>query len=240
MSEKSPDQRYVAHLDMLGMSELALRDPDLAWSVLCRLTQAKDERLGLSLEKVDTGELIGDRIESFTFSDTIILFSRSDEVADTYAMIILVAELFTRALYHCVPLRGGIAHGRFMFNLDHNLFAGPALVQAYHLSEDAQWLGVRVDDEIARRASEIPIRSERGKDAITKWGVPNKRGDLSDAHVLNWVETHRHTFTVAPPISVTAFYGPLTRLFGPFSELPAAVQRKYQNTVSFINSQLAD
>jgi len=233
------DHRYVAHLDMLGMSELTIRDPDLAWSVLCDLSRAKEERLGLHFERIDTGEVIGDRVTSFTFSDTIVIFSRSDEDADAYAMVLLVTEIFTRALYYGVPLRGGIAHGRFLFNFDYNLFAGPALVRAYQLSEEAQWLGIRVDEAIAKKAAAVPIRSERGRDTTIRWPVPTKDGVLSDSYVINWVETHRHTFMVPHPISLDAFYGPFTRLFGPVAGLPASVRSKYLNTVSFINHQLA-
>lgn len=239
MNQQQNDYRYVAHLDMLGISELTLRDPDLAWSVLCDLSRAKEERIGLRFERVDTGEVIGDRIESFTFSDTIIIFSRSDEVADTYAMVVLIQELFTRAYYYGVPLRGGIAHGRFLFNIDYKLFAGPALVHAYQLSEESQWLGIRVDETVAQRALGIPIRSERGKDAITRWPVPTKVSAMSDSFVINWVETHRHTFTVPHPISLDEFYGPFARLFGPIANLKEKDRNKYENTVAFINKQLA-
>lgn len=233
------DYRYVAHLDMLGMSELAIRDPDLAWAVLSKLSLAKEERLGLQIERLDTHEVIRDRVTSFTFSDTIIVFSRSDESADGHAMILLVTELFTKALHYSVPLRGGIAHGRFMFNLDHNLFAGPALVKAYRLSEEAQWLGIRVDEAVAERAAAIPIRSDRGRNAVITWPVPIKSGESEFSNVIDWVETHRANFLVSAPIAVDAFYGPFRELFGPFGNLPAGVRVKYENTVAFINQRLS-
>jgi hypothetical protein len=150
--QTTPDYRYVAHLDMLGMSELTQRDPDLAWAVLSKLTQAKHEILGLTIGLLDTGEVISERVYALTFSDTILLFSLSDTPADTRAILILAEELFCRALHYSIPLRGGIAHGRFIFNLDENLFAGPPLVAAYHLSETSQWLGIRLDSATAERA----------------------------------------------------------------------------------------
>ena len=237
--QTASDLRYVAHLDMLGMSDLAMRNPDLAWEVLSQLTKAKQDRLGLGLQKIDTGEFIQDRITSFTFSDTIIVFSRSDEPADTQAIVLLVTELFSSALHYCIPLRGGIAHGRFMFNLEHNLFAGPALVQAYRLSEEAQWLGLRVDQEVAERSARVPIRSGRGKPAVIPWSTPLKAGEVEDSLVIDWVETHRNNFQVKPPIGVAEFYAPFARLFGPFDALPDAVRTKYENTVVFINDRLS-
>ena len=237
--QTASDLRYVAHLDMLGMSDLAMRDPDLAWEALSQLNTAKHERLGLGIEIVDTGELIQDRVTSFTFSDTIVAFSRSDEPADARAIVLLVTELFSLALHFCIPLRGGIAHGRFMFNFNHNLFAGPALVQAYRLSEEAQWLGLRVDQEVAERAARIPIQSERGRPAVVRWPIPLKAGEVEDSLVIDWVETHRKNFMVKPPIGIADFYAPFARLFGPLNALPPAARAKYENTVEFINDRLS-
>lgn len=224
---------------MLGMSDLAMRNPDLAWEVLSQLATVKQERLGLEIQKIDTGELIQGRVTSFTFSDTIIVFSRSDEPADTYAIVLLVMELFSSAFHYGVPLRGGIAHGRFMFNFDHNLFVGPALVQAYRLSEEAQWLGLRVDQEVAERSARIPIQSVRGKPTVIPWSTPLNGGEVEDSLVIDWVEAHRKNFQVKPPIGVAEFYAPFARLFGPFDALPDAVRVKYENTVVFINDRLS-
>jgi hypothetical protein len=238
MSHES-DLRYVAHLDMLGMSNLVMRDPDLAWETLSKLTVAKHERLGLSFERIDTGQLIQGRVSDFTFSDTIIAFSQSDNDADTQAIVLGVSELFHLALFYGIPLRGGIAHGRFRFDLKQNLFSGPALVQAYHLSEDAEWLGVRVDREVAQRASAIPIRSERGQPIVVPWSVPLKNAGGDGSQVIDWVEAHRNNFQVPPPISVADFYSPFSRLFGPLDTLPPDVRAKYEHTVVFVNDRLS-
>jgi hypothetical protein len=233
------EHRYVAHLDMLGMSALVMRDPDLAWNTLSKLTVAKQERLGLSFERIDTGQVIQDRVHAFTFSDTIVAYSQSDGTADLLAMVLGVGELFYRALYFGIPLRGGIAHGRFMFNLEHNLFAGPALVEAYRLGEDAQWLGLRVDSEVAQRASAIPIRSERGQPIVIPWSVPAKDATPRNSMVIDWVEAHRNNFRVSPPISVADFYSPFSSLFGPFNTVSPDVRAKYEHTAVFINDRLS-
>ena len=48
------DNRYVAHFDMLGMSALTKRNPDLAWEKLSALCHARDERLSLGIQRLDT------------------------------------------------------------------------------------------------------------------------------------------------------------------------------------------
>ncbi len=70
---------YVAHIDMLGMSRLTINSPEKAWSVLENLDQARKEILGLKIAVHNSNSLIADRVLSFTFSDTILLFSTSDQ-----------------------------------------------------------------------------------------------------------------------------------------------------------------
>lgn len=236
----SPDARYVAYFDMLGMSHLTLRDPEVAWNAVSGLNQAQHESLRISIELSATSQTIRDRVRAFTFSDSIVMFSLSDGPSDTWAIVVLATELFARSLHYCVPIRGGIAHGRFFFNFDRNLFVGPPLVEAYHLAEEAQWLGIRVDDTVAANAHALPISSPRGRPAIVEWPVPLKSGASPLSHVSDWPETHRANFTKTPPIAVEAFYQAFVGLFGCFANLPLDVRQKYANTVDFVNARLEE
>ena len=233
------DGRYVAHLDMLGMSQLAKRNPDLAWSVLCALHIAKEERLRIGIERTDTGEVIVGRLTEFTFSDTIIAFTVADEPADVLSIVLLVTELFSMALHYRVPLRGGIAHGRFMFNFNYNLFAGPALVDAYQLGEDAQWLGICVDSHVADAMTALPAGWLGEVPLIAPWPVPTKSGKSERALAINWPLAHRKNFEVPFPLDAPLFYSPFEPLFGKMEHLPLSVRLKYENTVNFINHYLA-
>lgn len=231
--------RYVAHVDMLGMSQLTLNNPDLAWSVLCKLDQAKEERLHMGIELTNTGEMINDRVTTFTFSDTIVAFSKADEPADTVAIVLLITELFYRALHYGIPLRCGIAHGRFVFNFDRNLFVGPALVRACQLGEEAQWLGVRVDEHVASAITDLP-QGQSGKSAlITEWCLPMRGGEIANAKVVDWVVAHRHDMMMPPKMDLEMFYRPFADLFGPLNALPPSVRAKYENTLRFINNRWA-
>lgn len=232
------DNRFVAHFDMLGMRALTKRDPDLAWEKLFALSRAREEMLkNLDIERVDTNQLITDQVQAFTFSDTIVAFSKSNEENDALAIIILTTELFVRAaLDYGVPLRGGIAHGRFVFNHDLNLFSGPALVEAYELGESSQWLGIVLDDHTATVFSQLPAgRSLRGREVVVPWDIPCKDGALRRCIVVNWPETHYQKYAAPVPLTVEAFYKPFVELFGPLEDLDSSVAAKYVNTVTFFN-----
>ena len=238
MGNQQIDERFVGFFDMLGMSELSLQNPDVAWGALSDLAAAKDRILNLEIQILSTNEVIRDRVRAFMFSDSIVVFTKSNQLADTYAIVILCSELFSSALHACVPLRGAIAYGRFLFNIEQNLFAGPPLVSAYRLSEDAQWLGIRVDNVVAKKANAIPLLSERNNPVIVDFEVPTKSGGLAKSAVIDWVEVHRNNFTVQPPITVQQFYEAFKSMFGSYNELPVSVQNKYENTVAFVNERL--
>lgn len=236
------DNRFVAHFDMLGMSALTKRNPDLAWERLSALSRARDERMHLGIRRLDTHEFITDQVQSFIFSDTLVAFSKGNTQNDVMALLLLTTEVFTRALHYCIPLRGGVTHGRFNFNLDRNLFSGPALVDAYAIGESSQWIGVVVDDYTADVAKSIPLRSGTGRETIVQWDVPMKAEPLASRHVVNWVQTHRHNYRGPIPLTVETFYAPLANLFGPLETLAPSSRIKYENTVEFFNAyyDLAD
>ena len=231
------DNRFVAHFDMLGMSALTKSNPDLAWQKLSDLSRARSARMHMGIERLDTKETITDQVLSFIFSDTLIAFTKGNSQNDAMALLLLTTEVFAYALHHCVPLRGGISHGRFNFNLSLNLFSGPALVDAYTLGETSQWLGVVLDDYTAEVAKSIPLRSGTGKDTVVSWKVPLAGQAAVNRHVINWVQVHRHNYCGPLPLTVEAFYAPFAEMFGPLENLTPSVRGKYENTVEFFNAQ---
>ena len=235
---KQADRRFVAHFDMLGMSSLVEKDPDLAWEALSKLALAKEATLQeCPLGLRSTGRPVADYVHSFTFSDTVILFSQSETAEDLCAITVLCSELFKDALHASIPIRGGLSLGRFLFNLDHNLFAGPALIEAYRLGEASQWLGLTIAKEVADRLAKAPAISP-GVETIVEWDVPTKSG-LRRRHVVNWPEIFRGNFSVPLPITVAQFYQAFEQLFGSFADLAIETQQKYVNTVEFVNARLA-
>jgi hypothetical protein len=134
--ERVARNRYVAHMDMLGMSELTLRDPKLAWAAVSEMPLARQRRVqGLSYTIGGNDLRIADHVAAFTFSDTILLFTKGDEAEDLRSILFACLEMLTLLLSRSVPVRIGVAHGLFVFNLDEGLLVGPPLIQAYRLGE---------------------------------------------------------------------------------------------------------
>ncbi len=206
------NRRFVAYFDMLGMKNAILRDIDEAWGALCDINAAKKRIYELAIEVKNTGHTIKDRVQAFFFSDTVIIFTRSNEIEDLYSILTLSSELFSNALSRCVPLRGAIAYGKFYFNIEEYLFLGEPLITAYKLGESCQWLGIVVDDPVAKMAEEAAINE------IIQWDVPLKDNRVQRRYVINWPWIFRDNFTVKP-VSLEMFYQAFEPLFGPFDGL---------------------
>lgn len=108
------DNRYVAHFDMLGMGPLIKLAPNLAWEKLSALSHARQERMRLGIQRLQMNELIADQTCAFTFSDTIVSFSKGNSENDALALLFLTTELFTPALHYWIPLRGGFSDRRIL------------------------------------------------------------------------------------------------------------------------------
>jgi len=232
---KTPHQeRFVAHFDMLGMMAATLRNEDEAWGALSDINAAKEKTENLTITVGTTKQevVIKDRLETFIFSDTIVIFSHSDEDQDLFAMLNFSSELFNNSLQNCVPLRGGIAHGNFFFDFNKNLFLGKALVCAYALGEEAQWYGITVDKEVFKRAK-IPFQTTEREPGIIEWEVPLKSGKQEKRYVVNWPSMFKNNFTKKIE-SAEEFYSPFKRLFGEFKDLKEYDRKKHENTFKFI------
>jgi hypothetical protein len=232
------DLRFVAHLDILGMSSIVERDADAAWEILSELVAVRDRVENYEIEFRDTNErvAISDAIRSVTFSDTILLFTKGSSDTDLRCMIILVAEIFNKALSRRVPVRAGISFGKFYFNFKKSMYAGPALIAAYRAGESAQWLGIALSESVQRRAVSLDMHSGNSK-VVVPWELPLK-DETKSCYVVNWPAVVAHGLTVSPPLSVEQFYQPFESTFGALSQLPSEVRTKYVNTVEFLNEHL--
>lgn len=245
-SDAHEDNKYVAHFDMLGFKTAVLRDVDEAWGALSDLRSAMDKIHSLELEIAEPREFLGNRVRTYIFSDSILAFTPTGTYRDLVSILVLTAELYKNALNKCVPLRGGIAFGEFRYNFDLHLFCGPALVKAYSLGEQAQWMGIVVAPEVAGNyrmellGGRTNLRAATGEPVIRQWDVPLKRGDTERQCVVNWPAIFRQNFMVPPPIEVGQWYEAFRRLHGEFADLPDEAQLKHVNTVRFVNACLSE
>jgi hypothetical protein len=220
------------------MSSIVEKDADEAWGMLCDLVAVRDRVGNSAIEFLDTNQMVqaSEAARAVTFSDTIILFTKGATDTELRSLLILVTEMLHKAMCTCVPVRVGLALGRFFFNIEKSMYAGPALIDAYRTGESAQWVGISLAKSVQQQARNLRMKSG-SSDIVVEWPVPTKGGEEQRC-VINWPAVFAHDLRVAPPISVPQFYQAFERAFGPFDRLPGDVQAKYENTVKFMNHQL--
>ena len=226
------------------MSAIMGKDPEEAWSMLSALVDARDSSTNVSLEFKDRDELIHvpEHVKAVTFSDTVLLFTRGDTEADLRALTIVVGQMFSNSLYNRVPIRIGVAKGNLFVNFERSMYAGPALIEAYHVGEASQWLGVTFAPSVADEVTALGLvagdRGPNGSAVVVPWPVPLK-ASVEDMKVLNWPALMALQLKVEPPFTTESFYQIFEPTFGPYAELPQDVRVKYENTVAFFNAQYA-
>lgn len=239
MNDKLDQNRYVAHFDMLGFKSAIARNLDEAWGALCDLRSSMDKILRMAIGDIPTGQLIDDRIRAYIFSDSILIFTLSNQPEDLKAILILTSQLFSDALASCVLLRGGISFGKFYFNEQLNLFCGIPFVQAYQIAERAQWSGIVVHDSVATRYFNEPSKlTSNNAHVLIQWDVPIKPSGQKKQWVINWPHVFNGSFNKPAPITTKDFYQAFESLFGSYSELKEDARIKYVNTVEFVNFAL--
>ena len=233
------ENRYVAHIDILGMSSIVEKSAEEAWGVLSDLVDVRDKASALEIELVDSKERlqVNENLKMVTFSDTIVVFSKSGTLKELQIMIVLLTEIFHKALCRCVPVRIGLSYGKFYFNIEKSMYAGPALIEAYHVGEGSQWLGITLSKSVSKQAPDIEFFRTKKSLAIINWDVPYKNC-TKKMNVVNWPSVFEHDFKASSPISVSQFYQAFSSTFGSFDSLSEEVKLKYINTVEFINEQL--
>lgn len=229
--------RYVANFDILGISSLIRDHKEKALRMLLDFYDIKNLLGQMNIEIIETGEIIADQIARVSFSDTIVIFTKGNTIKDLWAIIALGSQLFSKCLNKCIPIRGGVAYGEFFFDPYREIFCGFPLVEAHKIGEEAQWLGIVVTEEVAKRCDQNNITT-RQQPGVVEWGVPLKNECSVRRSVINWPSVYRNNFTITPPICVEQFYSPFEEDFGKYSELPDIIKKKYINTVNFINKRL--
>lgn len=131
-------KRYVAFLDILGFKDYVMRNSIHAvYARLKTLNALRPEENDPDYE-LETSR----RIKFYNFSDSIFIFSKDDEFVSLRHFLTYVKRVMRMALRKGIPLKGAIAFGNIAVDVNHNVFCGQPIIDAYMLEEDLQYMGV--------------------------------------------------------------------------------------------------
>lgn len=133
---------------------------------------------------------------SFTyFSDTILLWCPLEPVfADLF--IGSCKELMCEALAMNIPLRGAIALGEAVLDLDANYFIGKPIVEAANLEKGQNWIGLTLGDS----AVWSPFLAQIHPTSLIEYEVPMKTEfkEFASPIVVDWPRRWRELHGECP------------------------------------------
>lgn len=134
--------------------------------------------MSVDIQKFDIGYI--------NFSDSIVFYSRNDSYHCLKAMLTVCGEFMNVVI--CGPsrmLRGAIAHGEFYADPKANAYVGKALIDAYKLEEDQDWLGLSLHDsvEVVKYFQQV-LNEHNGY--IVRSLVPLRSNSNKKPYCINW------------------------------------------------------
>ena len=160
-------ERWVAHLDILGISKL---HEAKRWQQV--FSVYADSLRHFRGEAFDQ-HLIG----RISFSDSFIIYAADNSAVAYRALDRFVRKFIVSLLQIEVPIRGAMSCGSFYADLENNIFFGQALVEAYRVGESQDWLGFVLCESATKQLDLVGLpANERLNYAY--WSVPFKSKKL--------------------------------------------------------------
>ena len=185
-------ERFVLFFDILGFKDMVQRnDHDFVLGKLNLLKNTIHDLDGLhTLEESKRLKISEKQSQSVTFSDSIIIFSKSNTVEDAYKIFSDAYIILLYALENDIPIKGALSYGKITVNFEKSLFFGQPIIDAYLLHENFQMLTVVLDHNFEKQYSLVK------KDNIPTHFLVDYKVNLKTAKV-----THKVFRPVAPRLA---------------------------------------
>lgn len=148
-------KRFVAFFDVLGFKELV--ESSTHQQVLARLRSLKQTIARIedsTFNKVfRERNMDSDQTRTVTFSDSNIVFSKSDGYNDALKILFDCHSIVRDAIQNGIPIKAALAYGEITVDFEESLFFGRPIIDAYLLHDDLQMIGT-----ILHHTFEVKIR----------------------------------------------------------------------------------
>lgn len=212
MDNNVENEKFVLYLDIMGFKERVSRVKVDELKQQLLLFKTKNNKLKPLLEGGNTKETL---INMAQFSDSIVLVTRDCTEDDLNRISKAAAILMQTALQTGFALRGAIAKGNMVFDLENQLFFGKALVDAYLLEQELNFYGIVFhesmeesilnidrDREMPIEDVAIPLKKGKSKHFHVVWYKVKanlQKGDISNIAV-DWLKDIRKTVSGNPRV----------------------------------------
>jgi hypothetical protein len=192
---KVTDNRFVAFLDILGFKDMVARNSHHEiYQLLQKLSEIKE-----TVQKAPVNpkikKQVGD-VEVFVvnFSDSIVIFSKNDDINNFHYFILATRWIFTSAIKNGIPIKGGFAHGNISVNKTEQIYFGQPIIDAYLIEEEVNYFGIVAHNSIDKYVSSIRKDENQAKfsDVMFEAVTPLKCGKIVHTNI-NWFRIMKPT-----------------------------------------------
>jgi len=192
--------RFVAFFDIMGFKDLVQRNShdnilkrlETLKNVLKKLENSHSEN-NKTLKKLMTEKF---QTRSITFSDSIIIFSKSDTIKDFDKLVLDSYSIIHKALENGIGIKGALSYGEITVDFENYLFFGQPIIDAYLLHDELLLYTAVLDNNIEAKQKtlgkhhlpesiiidyKLPFKSGRIKHKLIK--STNKQTDSAIFHL---------------------------------------------------------
>ena len=206
------EKRFVCFLDIMGFKDMVMRNSHN--EIYQMLEDLAKKRNTLDTTKVDRYEQ--NLMKTVSFSDTIVIFTKTDSKECLELLTFAVSWLFAKAIEKEIPMKGAISCGDMSVNINQQIFFGQPLIDAYLLQEDVLFYGIVLHNSAERKLNEfgedllgyeryhdclVSLKSGRIRHYILDWVVGinfEVEKEIAKNSALNLMKKHREKTSGAP------------------------------------------
>jgi hypothetical protein len=176
------DKRFVAFIDILGFKDLVMRNSHShIYDLLSEISKLRS--LIDNWKDKNDGRYSNAEMYTVSFSDSIVVFSKSDTIEDFDLFTFGIKWLFSGAIEKSIPLKGSMAYGEISINKSNQIYFGQPIIDAYILEEEVNYFGVVAHNSIEKYYHDNIEKSVSGL-ILSEFKTPLKCGTISHLNLL--------------------------------------------------------
>lgn len=180
------DKRFVAFIDILGFKDLVMRSThSKIYDLLSEISKLRGQID--NWKDTNDGRYSNSELYTVSFSDSIVVFSKSDSIEDFDLFIYSVHWLFAQAIEKSIPLKGSLAYGEISLNKSSQIYFGQPIIDAYLLEEEVNYFGIVAHNSIEKFYFDKKEESKM-QNVLTEFKTPLKCGQISHLNLLWFVK----------------------------------------------------
>ena len=172
-------------MDILGFKDLVMRSNHKEiYGLLSEISELR-EQIDNVEDDIKNPRFGDAEMYTVSFSDSIILFSKSGTLEDFDLFLYTTGWLFASAIEKGVPLKCGLGFGEISLNKSQQIYFGQPIIDAYLLEEEVNYFGIVAHNTIEKYYNDNLSKIKDFSHVFKEIETPLKCGNISHLN-LDW------------------------------------------------------